>query len=318
MSMKTYSPARAVTTPQGEGREARTRRSTALKSVFGSSAYLLPAAIVLAALSIYPLIELVRMSLSDVGPGNLIGEWDFVGLANIVEVLNDDGFWLAVRVTAQFTMVILVSNLLLGYFFAVVLSRGGRLADTALSIMVLVWALPPLVSGSVWKFLLAGDGAVNAILTSVGLAPVTWLSSIDLAMWSVSLVAAWASLPFAVLIIRGGLMGVPREVMEAAAIDGAGGLQMHARIVVPMIRSTLVVLVTLSILYAFRSFDFVYVMTAGGPGTTTATLPYAAYQTAFRTYSFGAGAAIAVLSMIVVVILAVPYILGVRKEAQAA
>lgn len=286
------------------------------RSALGAGLYLLPAAIVLAALSIYPLAELVRMSVSDVGPTNLIGDWPFAGAENFAAVLQDDAFWLATRVTAQFTVVILVSNLVLGYFFAVVLSRGGRIADIALSVMVLVWALPPLVSGSVWKFLLAGDGAVNAVIAAVGLPRVNWLSSPDLAMWSVSFVAAWASLPFAVLIIRGGLLGVPREVLEAAAIDGANGWQIHARVVVPMIRATLVVLITLSVLYAFRSFDFVYVMTSGGPGTVTATLPYVAYQTAFKTYSFGVGGAIAVLSMIVVVVLAVPYILGVRKEGQ--
>lgn len=308
-----------MSTTTGDVRRAPARRLTGpAREALGSGLYLLPAAVVLAALSIYPLVELFRMSLSDVGPANLIGDWNFVGLDNISAALRDDGFWLAARLTAQFTAVILVSNLVLGYFFAVVLSRGGRIADVALSIMVLVWALPPLVSGSVWKFLLAGDGAVNAIITSIGLERVNLLSSPDLAMWSVSMVAAWASLPFAVLIIRGGLIGVPAEILEAASIDGAGGLRLHARIVVPMIRATLVVLITLSVLYAFRSFDFVYVMTQGGPGTTTSTLPYSAYQTAFRTYSFGAGAAIAVLSMIVVVILAIPYILGVRKEGKDA
>lgn len=298
------------------GRAPRRSALHAGRSALGSGLYLLPAALVLAALSIYPLADLVRMSLSEVGPTNLIGDWPFTGAENFAKVLSDDGFWLATRLTAQFTLVILVSNLVLGYFFAVVLARGGRIADIALSLMVLVWALPPLVSGSVWKFLLAGDGAVNAIITALGLPKVNWLSSPDLAMWSVSLVAAWASLPFAVLIIRGGLLGVPSEVLEAAAIDGANGAQMHLRVVVPMIRATLVVLITLSVLYAFRSFDFVYVMTAGGPGTVTATLPYVAYQTAFKTYSFGIGGAIAVLSMIVVVVLAVPYILGVRKEGE--
>ena len=112
----------------------------------------------------------------------------------------------------------------------------------------------------------------------MGVDKVDWLSDPDLALWSVSLVAAWASLPFAVLILRGGLLSIPQEVFEAAAIDGAGPFRLAFRVVLPLLRPTLMVLVILVVLYAFRSFDFVYVMTSGGPGTVTTTLPFLAYQ----------------------------------------
>jgi multiple sugar transport system permease protein len=263
---------------------------------------------------VYPLVQMVRMALSDVGPATLIGDWELVGLENVREVLADPGFWQAVRATAVFTLVVLVVDLLIGYVAAMALSRKGRLASAVLSLMVLVWALPPLVSGSVWKFILAGDGAVNSLLGLVGLGPVDWLSDPDLALWSVSSVAAWASLPFAILVLRGGLMSIPTEVFEAAALDGAGPVRLAFRVVLPLLRPTLMVLVILVILYAFRSFDFVYVMTSGGPGTVTTTLPYLAYQEAFKTYSFGIGGAIAMLSMAAVALLAIPYVRGVRKE----
>lgn len=305
---------RILVPPTATGRRRSTGRAE--RGSWQASVYLLPAAVILAALSIYPLIELVRMSVSDVGPRNLIGDWPLIGGVNFGEVLADDGFWEAAQATALFTGVILVSNLVLGYYAALVLSRGSWLADFVLSLMVLVWALPPLVSGSVWKFLLSGSGAVNAVLQAVGLPSVNWLSSPQLSMWSVSMVAAWASLPFATLIIRGGFLSVPVDILEAATLDGANVRQINLRVIVPMIRPTLAVLVILSVLYAFRSFDFVYVMTQGGPGTVTTTLPYLAYQTAFKTYSFGLGATVAVLSMVVVVVLAIPYILGVRKEEQ--
>lgn len=281
------------------------------------SGYVLPAVVVVATLSVFPIIQLVRMALSDVGPATLIGNWDFIGGANFSEVFDDPGFWEAARSTALFTVVLLVANLIIGFLAASILSATTRLSSVVLSVMVLVWALPPLVSGSVWKFLLSGDGAINAVLIGIGLGKVDWLSDPDLALWSVSFVASWASVPFATLLIRGGLLAIPKEVLEAASLDGARFWQINWRIVIPMIRPTLSVLVILTILYAFRSFDFVYVMTSGGPGTVTTTLPYLAYQTAFKTYSFGLGAAIAALSMIVVVVLAVPYILGVRKEERA-
>lgn len=276
--------------------------------------YLLPAVVISALLCIYPLVQMVRMALSDVGPATLIGDWEFIGSDNLREVLDSPSFWQAVRATGQFTLVLLVVDLLLGYVAATVLARKSRLTDAVLSLMVLVWALPPLVSGSVWKFLLAGDGAVNTVLGSVGLPRVDWLSDPDVALWAVSGVAAWASLPFAILVLRGGLLAIPTEVLEAAALDGAGPVRLATRVVIPLLRPTLTVLVILVILYAFRSFDFVYVMTSGGPGTVTTTLPYLAYQEAFKTYSFGIGGAIASISMLAVALLAIPYVMGVRKE----
>ncbi len=280
--------------------------------------YLVPALLLSAALCVFPLVQMVRMALSDVGPATLIGEWDFTGLENVREVLAEPGFWQATRATAVFTVVVLVVDLVVGYVAATVLAQRGRLASAVLSLLVLVWALPPLVSGSVWKFILAGDGAVNSVLGLVGVDKVDWLSDPDLALWSVSLVAAWASLPFAILILRGGLMSIPQEVFEAAAIDGAGPFRLAFRVVLPLLRPTLMVLVILVVLYAFRSFDFVYVMTSGGPGTVTTTLPFLAYQEAFKTYSFGIGAAVAMLSMAAVALLAIPYVRGVLREEDQA
>lgn len=276
--------------------------------------FLLPAAVVCALLCVYPLVQMARMAVSDVGPANLIGDWAFTGTENVREVLDTPGFWQAAKATGVFTAVLLVVDLTIGYVAAQALARRGRLSSVVLSLMVFVWALPPLVSGSVWKFLLAGDGAINAVLQTLGLGRVDWLSDPSVALWAVSGVAAWASLPFAILIIRGGLLSIPTEVLEAAAIDGAGPVRRAVSVVIPLLRPTLMVLVILVILYAFRSFDFVYVMTSGGPGTVTTTLPYLAYQEAFKTYSFGTGGAIASIAMLAVVVLAIPYVLGVRKE----
>lgn len=292
------------------------KRSTGQEVILG--AFLLPAVLLAIALSIAPIVQLLRMSVSDVGPTNLLKDWPFTGSTNIEAALRDREFWDAARATTIFTAVLLVVDLGIGFMVARLLAvRGSRLAGWVLALMVLVWALPPVVSGSVWKFLLAGDGALNAVLGLVGHGPVSWLASPDTALWAVSLVAAWASLPFAVLVIRGGLLAIPSEVLEAAELDGASSWRLSWNVLLPLLRPTLAVLTILVILYAFRSFDFVYVMTQGGPGRITNTLPYLAYQTSFKTYSFGSGAAVAVLAMLVVALLAIPYAWSLRREEQA-
>lgn len=280
--------------------------------------FLVPVVVLLGAVAVYPLVELVRMALSNVGPTNVIGaHWPFVGVDNLRDQLTSSGFWDATLRTVEFMAVLLVLNLVLGFLAASALAARGRFTSFVLGLMVFVWSVPPLVSASVWKFVLNPDGAANSILHTFGLPDVDWLSDPSLAIWVVAAVAGWASIPFATLVIRGGLIGIPQDVLEAAAIDGAGYWRSQWRIVIPSIRPTLGILTILTILYAFRGFDFIYVLTNGGPGTSTITLPYLAYQNAFVDYSWSIAAAIALLTMAVVVLLAVPYVSGVRKEEAA-
>src|SRR5699024_9554596 len=246
----------ARTGAPAHGNRGQRRRKTVASA--SPALYLLPAILVAAALSVYPLVELVRMAFSAVGPVDLIGEWEFLGLENFREVLADELFWESARATALLTVGLIASNLVLGYLGAMVLKRRGRLASAVLALTVFVWALPPLVSGSLWKFMLAGDGAVNAGLGLLGISPQDWLSSPQLALVSVTFVTAWAALPFAILVIRGGLLGISPEVLEAADIDGAGAIRKSISVIIPLLRPTFGVLLVLTIFYSFRSFDFVF------------------------------------------------------------
>lgn len=278
--------------------------------------FLLPAVVLLAAFALYPLIVLIRMAFSDVGPTNIVGVWNWAGLANFRSVLVLPELWQSLLRTAEVCVVLLVSNLVLGFLVASILSTVGRVTNIVLSIMVFVWALPPIVSGSVWKFLLDDSGVINSVLGLVGVQPVNWLSSPSLALWTVGGVVAWAALPFSALILRGGLLAISPDVIEAAAIDGAGYWKTQFLIVLPLLRPTMWILGILTVLYAFKSFDFFYVLTQGGPGTATNTLPVLSYYTAFSNYDMSIGATIAVISVLLVALLAIPYVRSIRKEVE--
>lgn len=279
--------------------------------------FILPALLLLLAFAAYPLIVLVRMSVSDVGPTNIIGVWNFVGLDNFTAVLATPELWQSTIRTLEVAAVLLASNLVLGFLAASILSVKGRTTNIVLSIMVFVWALPPIVSGSVWKFLLDDSGAVNAILGVFGVQPISWLSSPGLALWTVAAVIAWAGLPFSAMILRGGLLAISPDIIEAAAIDGAGYWRTQIQIVLPLLRPTMWILAILTVLYAFKSFDFFYVLTQGGPGTATNTLPVQSYYTAFTNFDMSAGATIAVISMLLVAIFAIPYVRSIRGEGNS-
>lgn len=292
------------------------RRRPAVRRFFAKTPvfFILPAAVVLLAFAAYPLVVLVRMSLSDVGPSNIVGFWSFVGLDNFVNIVQTSELWASALRTVEVSVVLLASNLIVGFIAASILSVSGRVTNSVLGIMVFVWALPPIVSGSVWKFLLDDSGAVNSALGLVGIPNISWLSNPHIAIWVVAGVIAWASLPFSALIMRGGMLAIPTDVLEAAAIDGAGYWRTRFQIVLPLLRPTMWILAILTILYAFKSFDFFYVLTQGGPGTSTNTLPVQSYYTAFSNFDMSTGATIAVISMLFVAVFAIPYVRSVRRE----
>lgn len=293
--------------PRRAGRPGRSARRS-------PTVFVVPAVVVLAVFAVYPLLVLVRMSFSDVGPTNIVGVWHLVGFANYVHVLGDPDTWAATLRTVAVAVTLLASNLVLGFLAATILSVSGRIANLVLGLMVFVWALPPIVSGSVWRFLLDDSGVLNLLLHAVGLGPVAWLSSPSLAIWTVAGIIAWSALPFSTLILRGGLLAVPQELLEAAALDGAGYWRTQLQVVLPVVRPTMWILAILTVLYAFKSFDFFYVTTHGGPGTSTNTLPVASYYTAFSNFDMSTGATIAVVSLLLVAIFAVPYVRSLRAE----
>jgi multiple sugar transport system permease protein len=185
--------------------------------------------------------------------------------------------------------------------------------------MVLVWTLPPVLIGSLWKFLLASDGSINAVAMHLSLlgTPVPFLSEPKTALASIAVVSLWVGMPFAALVIKSAILAVPDDILDAARLDGATYFQLVRRIIVPLIRPTLLVLAVLSIVGAFKSFDYIYVMTSGGPGTSSSTIPFLGYLDAFQSFQFGIGAAVSVVAMLVVLLVAVLYILAVRREERA-
>lgn len=277
-------------------------------------AYLIAPLILLGTISVYPLIELVRLAFSNVGPTNLIGAWQWVGFTNLAAALRNPALWQAARVTLVLTVMLLVSDLIIGFLVASVLVSRSRTNTTLMALMTFVWALPPLVSGSVWKFLLVTNGPVNGLLGEFGVKPINWLATPDLALLSVGLVTNWAALPFATLVLRGGMLSVPRDTIEAAEVDGARYWQVQLRVVLPQMKATVSILAVLAVLYSFQGFNFIFALTSGGPGTATSNIPFLAYQQAFATFELSSGGAIALLAMVVIVALAVPYVLIARRE----
>jgi len=201
-----------------------------------------------------------------------------------------------------------------GLAAAIALRGAARGSGLLLGLMVFIWALPPVVNGSVWKFLLGNTGLFNSLLGISGSGPIGYLYNQHLALFSVAIVNSWAVIPFNALVFRAAILNIPPEIFEAAQLDGARPFQEIRYIIMAVVQPTTLVLAVLTVVYGFRSFDFIYVMTYGGPGTVTTTLPFLSYVEAFVRYDFGLGSATAVLTVLLVIVLAMVYARSVRRE----
>ena len=321
-----HTPSQSVRAQRSRGSAARpgggggtTRRPRGAKggqALGGHGIFVIPAALFLGLFSLYPLIQLLRMSVSRVTAGTLNQDWDFVGLDNFAKGFESGETQAALQRTLIFVIVVTVLGMLGGMAAAIALRTKGWWTQAVLAIMVFVWALPPVVNGSVWKFLFASEGLINTVAKALGLisAPMPFLYDQYWALGAVAFVNAWAVIPFNALVYRAALLQIDREQFEAAALDGATRWQEIRHIMLPATRPTSLVLLILTVVYGFRSFDFIYVMTYGGPGTATNTLPFLGYLQAFTRYDFGLGAATSVLAVLMVLILAVIYARSIHNE----
>lgn len=266
----------------------------------------------------YPVVYNLVMSVQDVNVGNLRHmNRPFVGLANYVKLVDDPLFWTVTRNTAVFVAVNVslqcVGGLALAMYFAQRFPGAGWLRGLILA----GWMLPPLVIGAVWKWMLTSDnGIVNFALQWLGLASgkVYWLSDPDVALASVTVANIWFGLPFNMILIAAGLAGIPRDIYEAAALDGAGALRRFFSITLPLLAPTLYALVALTTVYTMRAFDLIWTMTHGGPVDASNIFPVWSYRLSFEVFDFGAGAAISTAMLAIVFLVALVYVRSVRAE----
>lgn len=283
--------------------------------------FALPALAFLIAFFVYPLYLMVDLSLHEVSLGSVRRpDNPGVGLDNYRSVLEDEDFRAAIPRTLLFVGSTVVAQLLLGLAVAALLVERFPGLRIARSLIFFVWLLPPVVSGSIWRFMFNGteNGVFNGLLNIAGRSgdPVAFLTENPLAMGAITVVNTWAGVPFVAIVLVAALQGVPVDLYEAARVDGANATQRFRDITLPSIAPTLATLGVLLVIYSLKTFDYILVLTRGGPGTDTSTVPYLAYLTSFGEFDFGVGATIGVLSVIGSLLLAWPYLWQLRRERQ--
>lgn len=278
-------------------------------------ALLAPAALILALVLGYPLVRLVLISVQDYGLRALFtGTTTWNGLANYRAILADGQFGAVLLRTVVFCVALVAGTLVIGLLVAQLMGRLGRRMRTAVTLcLIAAWAMPSVASTLVWQWLFQPTyGVVNWLITRTHLAgdysQHDWLAGPDSAFFIIWLLVVWQSVPFVALTLRAGLSQIPRSYYEAAALAGAGPWTGFRLVTVPFLRPILLLVTVLSVIWDFNVFNQIWILTQGGPNGGTSTLGIWSFVRAFSSQSFGQGAAIAVVSVAMLLVLTAYYV----------
>lgn len=273
--------------------------------------FVMPAVVLLAAVTIYPVLSVLYLSLHRRLPIFDIAK--FTGLDNYRFLLADDRFWNALGNTAYFTAVSVTLELVLGLSIALLLNRSFRFKGLATSAVLAPWAIPTVVSARMWEWMYNTDfGILNHVLGT----KINWLGSPLWALNAAVFMDVWKTTPFVVILLLAGLRVIPRDLYQAARIDGAGAWPIFKKITLPLLMPVIIVVLIFRTLDAFRVFDAVYVLTGGGPANTTETLSIYAYKVLFQTLQFGYGSTLSVVVFLCTGAITILYIRFLRAEVR--
>lgn len=265
--------------------------------------YVLPSFILIMAFCIIPIFMSGYFSFTSY---NIMTPPKFVGLENYEKVFQDGYVADAAKNTLLYVLMTVPAQTILSLVFAAFLAykmqnkTGGFLR----SVMFIPGIASAVTAGTIWRIILNTEGGLlNNILNFFHLDSVNWLGSTKTALISICIVAVWKNVGYFLVIYYAGIMGISKDLYEAAKVDGATSIQQFFKITLPMLKPITYLVVTLGIIWSFQVFDLAYLMTGGGPGRATVTLVMGIYNAAFKQYKMGYACAMAMLLLLIVVII---------------
>ena len=279
--------------------------------------WLLPLALLLFVTYVFPALDVVRYSFTDATLLNPEFAYTTASYRNVTGNPDLPGIlW----VTFLFVVASVILQLVLGLLVALALHRGYTRELPGVSFVRVVilcsWIVPGVAGGIVWQLMFneASYGFLNALLRSIGLSPVAWLSDPAMAIWSAVIANVWRGTAFSMILLYGGLLVIPRSLYEAAAVDGASAWRQFRYVTLPQLRPILLINTILISIFTLNTFDLILPLTGGGPGRATEVLALYAYNTVFRNFDLSNGAVLAVMLLLISLVFTAFYVRLLPKE----
>jgi ABC-type sugar transport system permease subunit len=276
---------------------------------------ILPALIVMGVFTVYPLLEGIRIAFTN---KHFLKEGvEFVGLQNFIRLLSDDIFWLSMYHSVTLTVAVVFLQFVFGLILAWAMSQKLPGMSWFKSVIMASWVIPVAATVILFKFMAQPDiGLINIILKAIGLEELNryWLGDPDVALAFIMLLHLWRNVPFYGVAFLAAMQAIPKSYYEAAEMDGAGAWSRFWYITLPGIRSMVIVMVTIHVLWTFNNFDFVYLATGGGPVNATDVLPVYVYRQCWNSYTIGYGASIGTVMLLLLMLYFIAFIKFSEKE----
>lgn len=298
----TQTARRPVTRPPGSVVRSRGRRGAVWPRVWNFLTFGAPGLLIYICFVLAPILVSVGYSLTNYNPFR--PPTRYVGLRNYRLLFEDQEFLQALKVTTILTLIVVIVPNVLGLLIALLLDRRGWFYNALRSVFFVPVVLSSVVVSIIWTRMMADDGVLNKALAGLGVHdPPGWLSDPDLAVHSIGIILSWQTLGFCVVVYLAGLQGVPRELLEAAEIDGAGRLQRFRSVTWPLLAPALTINTVVQLISAFKVFDHIQVITNGGPGEgTTASIAFTVLQVGFTANRQGYASAMAIMMLVIIAI----------------
>lgn len=307
---------RSINNQAGSAVELSSRRVLfkEIKSNYFFYLMILPTLLYLIIFQIYPIFESVRLSFTDLSFLK-VGSGKFVGLQNYKTLLfGDPNFWPLFLNSLLWVFGSTVLQYLFAIPAALILNQKIRARGLWRGLMMVPWVTPVVIMGLIWKWIYDGDyGILNYFLHT----HVVWLGNQATVWGSLLLVSLWKGLPYATLMILSGLQSIPLDLYEAAYVDGCGAWKRFQYITLPQLRPVVLVTALTSIVQSWTKFEVIWVLTGGGPGYASSTLPTYIYSKSFVMYDMGGGSAVSVIAMAFMMIFVVVYLKVYNRSTES-
>jgi multiple sugar transport system permease protein len=285
------------------------------KTSIAPYALIAPSFLLAAFIILYPLADIGTLSLHDV---NRFGQMrGFVGFANFERVVSDPLFWPTVIRSLVWTLAVVAGTVIISIPVALILSVDFAGRGIARVIVMLPWAISVTMTAVVWRWALNGEsGYLNAALQDTGILSknVIWLADATTAFPIQIAIGILVSIPFTATVLMGGLASIPRDIIEAAQIEGASAWQVFRTITLPLLKPFITIVVVLNVIYVFNSFPIIWVLTQGGPANSTDILVTYLYKLAFRFGRMGDAAAVSLLMFAILMVFTILYVRLVTRD----
>lgn len=237
--------------------------------------------------------------------------YNIIGFGHYAEILQDSTFWISFQNNILLILLFVPSSILLGLFLAILLDNKVKGEGLFRTIYLLPFSLSFVITASLWAWMYDRSvGVINTLLVGVGLSFLKsgWVTDSGIAMYCIILALVWQFSGYTMLIFLAGIRSIPESQVMAAEVDGAHGFGLYRRVIIPQLKSSTLATFVILMVFALKAFDFIYILTFGGPGYSTFVLPLDMFRETFTMNHFAYGAAIATVSFIVVMAIVIPYL----------